>query len=59
MKLSVDQIRSVCMGAVRVEETENGVRILRFTKEQEELYKVTSADFYKKNLCHRRYSFGI
>jgi len=51
MKLSADQIRSVCMGAVRVEETENGVRLLRFTKEQEELYKVTSADFHKKTFA--------
>ena len=49
MKLSADQIRSVCMGASRVEETENGVRFLRFTKEQAELYKVTNADFYNHN----------
>ena len=48
MKLSADQIRSISMGAVRVEETENGVRLLRFTREQEELYTATSADFYKK-----------
>ena len=51
MKLSADQIRSVCMGASRVEETENGVRFLRFTKEQEELYKVTNADFYNKTFA--------
>ena len=51
MKLSTDQIRSISMGAVRVEETENGVRLLRFTREQEELYKATSADFYKKSFA--------
>ena len=51
MKLSADQIRSISMGAVRVEETENGIRLLRFTKEQEELYKATSADFYKKTFA--------
>ena len=57
MKLSADQIRSVCMGASRVEETENGVRFLRFTKEQEELYKVTNADFYDHN--HRPCAGGF
>lgn len=51
MKLSADQIRSISMGAVRVEETENGVCLLRFTKEQEALYKATNADFYKKTFA--------
>ena len=60
MKLSADQIRSVCMGASRVEETENGVRFLRFTKQQAELYKVTNADFYnKKMLCRKKQSILI
>ena len=56
MKLSADQIRSVCMGASRVEETENGVRFLRFTKQQAELYRVTNADFYNHNHRHCRWS---
>lgn len=51
MKLGLDQIRSICMGATRVEQADSGVRLLRFTKEQEELYKVTSADFYKKTFA--------
>lgn len=51
MKIGLDQIRSICMGAVRVEQTDTGVRLLRFTKEQEELYKATSADFYKKSFA--------
>lgn len=51
MKLSADQIRSISMGAVRVKETENGVRLLRFTKEQEELYRATKTDFYIKTFA--------
>lgn len=52
MKLSADQIRSVCMGASRVEETENGVRFLRFTKHQEELTKFHSEVLSNLNCVH-------
>lgn len=49
MKLDFEQIRSISLGAVRVVETEGGVCLYRFTQEQEEIYRRTSADFYKKS----------
>ena len=39
MKLSLDQIKSITFGAVRVEEEADGIHFYRFTKEQEELYR--------------------
>lgn len=51
MKLSVEQIRAISRGAVRVEETDGKVCLYRFTKEQEELYKVRSTDFYNKTFA--------
>lgn len=48
MKLSYEQIRSISLGTVRTMETENGVRLYRFTEEQEEIYRQANADFYKK-----------
>jgi len=50
MKLSCKQIESICLGAVRIEETANGICFHRFTEEQEKLYEKVSADFYKKVL---------
>ena len=51
MKLTVEQIRDIARGAVRVEERDGKVSLCRFTKEQEELYKVRSEDFYKKSFA--------
>lgn len=51
MKLTLKQIREITKGAVRVEEENGQVRFYRFTKEQEELYKVTSEDFYVKTFA--------
>lgn len=48
MKLNADDIKKIVTGAVRVEEKEGAVKLFRFTKEQEELYKERSADFYQK-----------
>ena len=48
MNLTIDQIRSVAIGAARVEELENGIHLYRFTKEQEDLYRERNADFYNK-----------
>ena len=49
MKLSLEQIKTITLGAVRIEETEQGIEFFRFTKEQEELYKKRSADYYTKS----------
>lgn len=39
MKLSLEQIKNISTGAVRFEESEKGINLYRFTKEQMELYK--------------------
>ena len=51
MKLNLEQIRNICLGAVRTVETENGVCPHRFTEEQEEIYRKANADFYKKTFA--------
>lgn len=51
MKLNFDQICSICLGTVRAKETEDGVRLYRFTEEQEEIYKQTNISFYNKSLA--------
>lgn len=48
MKLSFNQIKEVITGATRIEEENGIVELYRFTKEQEELYKLANSDFYKK-----------
>ena len=51
MKLTLEQIREAVRGVVRVEENEGKICLYRFTKEQEALYKVRNADFYKKTFA--------
>ncbi len=51
MKLNINQIKEITKGAVRIEENEGVVSFYRFTKEQEEMYKERSADFYKKTFA--------
>lgn len=51
MKLNAEQLKSIAVGVARVEEKDGKVYLLRFTKEQEELYKETNADFYKKTFA--------
>ena len=48
MKLTLDQIKTIVKGAVRIEEKNDAFHFYRFTWEQEELYRETSADFYKR-----------
>ena len=51
MKLTTEQISSIANGVARVYEENGRVFLSRFTKEQEELYKERSADFYKKTFA--------
>lgn len=51
MKLTFDEIKTIVKGAVRVEEKNDGFHFYRFTWEQEELYRETSADFHKKTFA--------
>lgn len=48
MELNLEQLRSVARGVDRITQEQDGFHFHRFTAEQEELYRVTSADFYKK-----------
>ena len=51
MKLSQAQLEQIAWGAVRVEETEQGVSFYRFTKEQTELYRYSNYDFYLRSMA--------
>ena len=51
MNLNLSQIKEVPLGAVRIEEIENGIHFYRFNKEQELLYKNRNEDFYKKTFA--------
>lgn len=48
MKLNLNQIKEITLGAVRIEENEGFFNFFRFTKEQEELYKAVGYDSYIK-----------
>ena len=48
MKLCLSQIKEITLGAVRFEETNDGIFFYRFTKEQEEAYKELRLDFHYK-----------
>ena len=49
MKLSLDVIRDITLGAAVVKEENGNIILNRFTAEQEELYRVTNSDFYQKS----------
>ena len=51
MTLSLEQIRSVTAGAVRIEEKDGRICFFRFTEEQQQLYFYHSEAFYKKCFC--------
>lgn len=51
MKLNFDQICSICLGAVRAKEMDDGVRLYRFTEEQEEIYRQENTGFYNKTFA--------
>ena len=48
-KLNFEQIKKIVHGVARVEEGEGKISFFRFTKEQQELYKSVSKDFYGKS----------
>ena len=48
MKLNLQQIESITLGAIRVTEEADGFHFYRFTREQEHLYVGRKADFDKK-----------
>ncbi len=51
LKLSFNKIKEIVTGAARIEEKNETVKFYRFTKEQEEMYKVRSSDYYNRSFC--------
>lgn len=49
MKLTANQIKDIAWGAVYASEEDGAVRLHRFTARQEEFYRSTNADFYRKS----------
>ncbi len=48
MKLNIEQISEITLGAAYIDKHNDAVIFHRFTKEQEEAYSLRSADFYRK-----------
>ena len=51
MKLNLDLISSVTLGAARVTEEENGFNFFRFTKKEELLYKIRSENSHVRTFA--------
>lgn len=51
MNLSLEQIKAMTLGAIRVERNDHGYNFYRFTEEQQALYKNRSDDFYIKTFA--------
>ena len=51
MKLTIEQIKDIAKGVARVEESDERIALLRFTKEQEVAYEARNDDFYKKTFA--------
>ena len=59
MKLNTEVVKSITMGAVRVEENNEGISFFRFTREQEEYYKEVSIKQERKFSDRSLTSAGI
>ncbi len=59
MKLDLEQIKEITTGAVVIENEDSMVSLKRFTSEQEELYRVTNQDFYKKTFSTAGIKFSF
>ncbi len=51
MKLDLEQIKKITLGAVHVEQENDAVHFYRFTPEQMELFRQRRDDFYRKTFC--------
>lgn len=51
MKLSLDKIKEITTGAARIEESDRGISFYRYTKAQDELYKVRNPEFWLRSHC--------
>lgn len=51
MKLNSDQIKEITVGAARVEEKDGIFCFYRYTKEQDERYRVRNPELWRRSLC--------
>lgn len=59
MKLTLEQIKEVATGAVRFVEDEEGIKLFRFTEEQEKMYKEVNEDFWHRSLATSGIKFAF
>lgn len=59
MVLDFKKIKEITLGAVRVENKDDGIHFYRFTTAQEELYKKRSEDYYKKSFSTSGVQFSF
>ena len=50
-RLNIEEVKQIAHGVTRVEEVDGKMAFYRFTKEQQELYKSVSEDFYIKTFA--------
>lgn len=51
MKLNLVQIREITVGAARVEEEDGAILFYRYTKEQDERYRIRNPELQRRSLC--------
>ena len=51
MKLSLENIKEITMGAERIKEEDGLIRFYRFTETEEEHYKARNTDYYHKTFA--------
>ena len=51
MRLSLEKIREITTGAVRVEENNGEICFYRYTREQDERYKIRNPELHRRSLC--------
>ena len=51
MKLGLEKIREITAGAARVEEKDGAICFYRYTKEQDERYKIRNPELQRRSLC--------
>lgn len=50
-KLNLEKIREITTGAARVEEKDGAICFYRYTKEQDERYKIRNPELHRRSLC--------
>lgn len=51
MKLNLEQIREITVGAAHVEQNDGVIHFYRYTKNQDERYKIRNPELHRRSLC--------